>query len=468
MMKSPSRSAPRCKHDVCPSLKYLSCMARCCSPHHVLLVLICNTLICINICRLSQNFLREHDKLNSSVLNIAYHHHIKNMLTRCRCDKCDGRLVSWHVKSNHERAQLKSHTTAQNISTGQTPPVASSGHIPASSATPAPPIHDTASPAPIPSESPDHAYVQNSQDLQMIQHDPISGAGLALDAQTPHFADHVTVDLDLIQYGQYDQEGPVDEESFPGVDIPDHEENFTINCTFPSMPSEDDPNPFLVDHTVHNTSNIQHIPHHLLVIYVVVSWLHLRFALPRIACNALLVILAHLLTFVDPTLTTPFITLQSATRTLGLDPTIQILPICPNCREVYPSAGSKHVQETCTACKVPLFRSDQTKRGNQRVNKIPLVKYPYLPLSDQITSVLKVPGVEAILDEWRTKPRALGVYTDIFDGNVCRLGLKAPDGKLFFSNLPHEINGPHGELRIGVCLGVDWCVVYDITIHTMY
>ena len=51
-----------------------------------------------------------------------------------------------------------------------------------------------------------------------------------------------------------------------------------------------------------------------------------------------------------------------------------------------------------------------------------------------------------------------GVYTDIFDGNVCRHRLKAPYGKPFFSNLPHKHNGPDGELHIGVCLGVDWCV----------
>jgi len=72
--------------------------------------------------------------------------------------------------------------------------------------------------------------------------------------------------------------------------------------------------------------------------------------------------------------------------------------------------------------------------------------------------VLKTPGVEALLDGWWVKPCRPGEYTDIFDGNVCHLSLKAPDGNLFFSNHPHENNGPNGELRIGVNLGVNWCV----------
>jgi len=90
--------------------------------------------------------------------------------------------------------------------------------------------------------------------------------------------------------------------------------------------------------------------------------------------------------------------------------------------------------------------------------KHPIIKYPYLPLSAQIESLLKVPSIEVLLDDWCKKPQKLGEYGDIFDGDVCCLKLRAPDGSLFFSNLPHEMNGLVGELWIGVNLGVNWYV----------
>jgi hypothetical protein len=77
---------------------------------------------------------------------------------------------------------------------------------------------------------------------------------------------------------------------------------------------------------------------------------------------------------------------------------------------------------------------------------------------DQLYSLLRVPGVKALLDEWHQTPQKLGHYDDIFDGKVCQLDLKAPDGSLFFSNLPHQKHSPGGELQIGVNLGVDWYV----------
>ncbi len=45
---------------------------------------------------------------------------------------------------------------------------------------------------------------------------------------------------------------------------------------------------------------------------------------------------------------------------------------------------------------------------------------------------------------------------------MCHLKLRAPNGTLFFSNLPYEKNGPGGELRIGVNLGVDWYMYYPL------
>lgn len=233
------------------------------------------------------------------------------------------------------------------------------------------------------------------------------------------------------------------------------------------LQDEDTPDPFAVNDTFHSDdTDLSDIPIHLLTVYAVVSWLHLQFHLPRTACNALLTILRSILIAISPSIITPFVTLQSSNHVLGLDKPILLLPVCPSCLEVYPPAGSLHTKDTCTTCKIPLFKSDLTTRGNTRTVKTPVIKYPYLPLSTQLRSVLKIPGLEAILDQWRTKDRMEGVYTDIFDGDICRRHLKAPDGRLFFSNLSHEKNGPNGELRIGVNLGVDWYVYHQIMISS--
>ena len=250
--------------------------------------------------------------------------------------------------------------------------------------------------------------------------------------------------------------GPL--EDLHADDLVDNDENpHTHSFPFISEPGEDDPDPFVNHHRAgFYLPNIEDTPDHLVVIHAMVCWLHLQFFVPRIACNAVLAILVCLLAFLSPNVPRPFTTLQSATRALGVDAHIELLPVCPNCWDVFPSASSKHARESCPVCAVPLFLSDRTNRGNHRAKKNPVIKYPYLSLSDQIESFLKVPGVEALLDEWRIKSRHPGEYNDIFDGDMCRRLLKAPDGSTFFSNLPHEQNGPNGELRIGVNLGVDW------------
>ena len=226
--------------------------------------------------------------------------------------------------------------------------------------------------------------------------------------------------------------------------------------------------PFIVEHR-DGIANLQEpqIPIHLLVVYTIITWLHFQFHLPRVACNAMLAFLALLFRFFSVDLALPFTTFHSATRALGVNPGVELLAVCPGCRCVYPSAGSKHVQEECITCHIPLFLPDHTRQGNRRAVKTPVIKYPYLPLSEQIVSILKTPGIEALLDEWRTKPRNSGSYGDIFDGSMCRLKLRAPDGSVFFSNHPHESHGPDNELRIGVNLGVDWYVL-RLSFYNLY
>ncbi|KAF8547618.1 hypothetical protein OG21DRAFT_1490052, partial [Imleria badia] len=187
---------------------------------------------------------------------------------------------------------------------------------------------------------------------------------------------------------------------------------------------EDDPDLFYCPNDfISEERNLTRQPPHILAIYVVTAWLHLQFHLPRVACQALLSMFALIILTLCPSISPPLITLQSANRALGLDKTIHSLP---------------------TRCR------------NARANKLPVLNFPYLSLSEQIKDLLKIPGLEVVLDEWCTKDRKPGEYIDIFDGMVCRTKLKAPDGKLFFSNNADKKNEPHGELRIGVNLGVDW------------
>ncbi|KAG1758068.1 hypothetical protein EDD22DRAFT_957259 [Suillus occidentalis] len=267
---------------------------------------------------------------------------------------------------------------------------------------------------------------------------PFVAHNLPPDLQRRRFEQELENAIDEIRQAQSHQQDddPAELEDDGDVDVDfnipeDEEDDGTLIIT---QPNEDSPDPFTVEEGFPsmNDTDLASIPPHLLSIYAVVSWLHLQFHLPRIACNALLAVFAC-----------------SSHRVLGVDtPTFTFL-VFPSCRDVYPPAGSPHSHETYTSCKIDLFLPGLTKRGNQRPVKTPIVKYPYLPLSEQIKSMLKISGLEAVLDDWRCKPRSPGQYSDIFDGEVCRTKLKGPNGKPLFSNLPHEKNGPDGELWIG-------------------
>jgi len=96
------------------------------------------------------------------------------------------------------------------------------------------------------------------------------------------------------------------------VDNPGHKDDIsTYAGPFHSKPSEDEPDPFVVESNdpMLSTSGIQRELDHLLVIYAIVTWLHMQFSLLCIACNALLAFLAHLLMFLIPGAQVPFVTL---------------------------------------------------------------------------------------------------------------------------------------------------------------
>ena len=185
---------------------------------------------------------------------------------------------------------------------------------------------------------------------------------------------------------------------------------------------EDDLNLFMVEPQDRQwTVNQQDsgTPEHLLVVYMMVSWLHLQFHLPHAMCNVVLAFLALLFRFFSPAITQPFITLQSTMHALGIDPLVELLAVYPQCRGVYPSSGSRYMQDTCTACHISLFLPDHMRQGNHCGVKMSIIRYLYLPLSNQIRSLLKVPGVEVLLDDWHIRPHKLGEYSDIFDGRMC-------------------------------------------------
>ena len=85
--------------------------------------------------------------------------------------------------------------------------------------------------------------------------------------------------------------------------------------------------------------------------------------------------------------------------------------------------------------------------------------FAFKSVSEQLQELLQEHGIEELLDEWHTLPDChpeLGIFQDIFDGHVAR-SLLGPDGCPFFHNEPEDrMNGPGGELRIGLTLGTDW------------
>jgi hypothetical protein len=399
-----------------------------------------------------------------------FHH----MPIRCFCDECGGSLVSRQTKFNHQRKNLKTQTiSGRQLQRGyEVFPAAQHIAGPSSLAAPIhlrPPSGVSVPPLDVSGLSGTSDEPGSLAQASTSVSDLDAFTNLIYDTAPGFPSNSINVNPEYIDVheGEYIQE---DDDDFPDEDAIlddadlDDDSGHSISPTpLASDPTEDNPDPFVVEALDRQgNANLQEIPIHLLVVYTMITWLHFQFHLPYVACNAVLAFLALIFKFFNLAIALPFITLQSATRALGADPGIILLAVCPKCRSVYPSSGSRHMQDTCTTCQVALFLPEHTRRGHHRTIKTPVIKYPYLPLSEQIVSILKNPGVESLLDDWRTKPRKAGEYSDIFDGRMCRLKLRAPDGSLFFSNRPHERNGPNDELRIGVNMGVDWYVLYLI------
>ncbi|KAI0372361.1 hypothetical protein BV20DRAFT_978220 [Pilatotrama ljubarskyi] len=178
--------------------------------------------------------------------------------------------------------------------------------------------------------------------------------------------------------------------------------------------------------------NLHEVPLHLLCIYTIVPWLHLQFALPVAAANVLLLAFSVVLALVCPGSPAPFLTLKKVNTLMGLDVPYQSLAVCGGCKEVYPN--HRETPPLCILCQHPLFKGTKPRSDGTRV---PVIRYPYLSLSEQIERLLQIEGMESLLDEWRTRKRQDGVLRDIFDGSV-------------------HAHGPRGELRIGLQWAADW------------
>ncbi len=147
-------------------------------------------------------------------------------------------------------------------------------------------------------------------------------------------------------------------------------------------------------------------------------------------------------------------TLPSITNHLSIEPVFQVLPVYPECMEVYP--GSTKHDQVCIRCHSPIFKytwshdSRSATSGSEKSRA--RLQFPTKSIEEQLRDIIAVQGMEDILEGWRGKPHQSGEYVDNFDGAICP-ELKGQDSQLFFENpLPMG----NMELRIGLTLGVNW------------
>lgn len=228
-----------------------------------------------------------------------------------------------------------------------------------------------------------------------------------------------------------------------------------------NMPAQPDPllqDPFYrPDYSPSEIPSSQDVHPHpaAYLVYVTVLWLHTQCKLPFRACNALLIIFSTVLSIANVALDPPLCTtLPTVMTQLRSDANFQELPVCHKCLKPYPTTTPPDA--LCSVCSQPLYNTrptvvQQNRGRTMRAQPKPYLRCPYKSLDEQLTEL--IPEIEHLVDNWRTKERVPGVYTDHFDGEVCQ-ELEGADGLPFFR--PDLKEMPDGELRLGVTLGVDW------------
>ena len=161
--------------------------------------------------------------------------------------------------------------------------------------------------------------------------------------------------------GEYVYQGGVD---FPDEDAPldntdlGDEANPALSLgPLISNLTDGTPDPFVVEPERWATARHQgpEIPTHLLVMYTMVSWLHFQFHVPHVACSAILAFLGLLFKSFNLDIVSPFITLQSATWALGVDPGILFLAVCPKCRRIHLPLAPDMCKRTAPDVIPPFF-----------------------------------------------------------------------------------------------------------------
>ncbi|KAJ7774087.1 hypothetical protein B0H16DRAFT_1450890 [Mycena metata] len=224
---------------------------------------------------------------------------------------------------------------------------------------------------------------------------------------------------------------------------------------------ENDPGPFYVAPQAASrlpTARKIHPNPVVYLIHVVVLWLHTQFHLPFRACNALLAIFALAFQAGGAPITPPIrTTLPTIIHHLGAELSIQILPVCPSCLEVYPVSSPRDA--ICTKCSHPLFptapTSSQARNNTAPENPRLYLQFPTKSLAEQLATLLSTEGIETEIENslGKAKARVPGVWKNIFDGKICQELPTAAGSRFFF---PSEEEVAAGELRIGVTMGVDW------------
>ena len=384
---------------------------------------------------------------NLSVLNQA-------KLKLCTCSKCDSSLVPYATYRDHQNKAKRDRSRAAYNSI-HTPP----DLLPESNVSNPMGENDT--------HNPPRALPQTDDgdnDVINIPPDDLEVSGDEMDRIT------ISQRYDSIQNLADDNwDTLIDEDtvdSYPpaintSVSIPPLEpiRNTTgIPLCFTKLsPEEGTSDPFQQTKAWKDTAPLEdvHEVAFIRILYLLVTWLHSQFHVPFRAIAAILGVVNYILISagaITPTTWTPA-TFHTVLHHMGLEPDFDVLPCCPTCLEVYPASLS--TPDKCIVCKTDLYVDTKTRKGKQRKQRIPRLQFPYLSISQQLPMLLSVPGMESMLDSWRKRPRTAGSYSDMFDGQVARdiLGI---DGSPFFRNLAVDENGPNGELRIGVAMGVDW------------